>query len=147
MRDLQVGASHTVSVIVDRTLTVPAVSAAYPGFAEMPEVFATAYMVGFAECAAMGVLAPALEPGEGSVGVEVAFDHTAATPVGLTVTAVATVTAVEPRLVTFHVELSDDAGPIGRGTHKRAIIDRARFDARAAAKRAQYLPDLPAAQG
>lgn len=132
------GASHTERVLVGRSLTVPEVSDEYPGFADMPEVFATAYMVGFAECAAMGVLAPYLDADEGSVGVEVCFDHTAATPVGLTVTAVATVTAVEGRVVSFEVELSDDAGPIGRGTHKRAIIDRAKFDARVAAKREQY---------
>lgn len=135
---LEAGAAHTVSVVVDDALTVPGVSANFPGFAEMPRVFATAYMVGFAECAAMGVLAPFLDEGEGSVGVEVRFDHTAATPVGLKVTAVATVTAVEGRVVSFHVELSDDAGPIGRGTHKRAIIDRAKFDARVAQKAADF---------
>ena len=140
MKPLEVGASHRLTVEVDRSLTVPAVSPKFPGFAAMPEVFATAYLVGFAECAAMGALAPALEPGEGSVGVEICVDHTAATPVGLTVTAVATVTAVEPALVTFHVELSDEAGPIGAGTHKRAVIDRDRFDARVAKKRALYEP-------
>lgn len=134
---LVVGASHRVSVVVDDSLTVPGVSAAFPGFAEMPRVFATAYLVGFAECAAMGVLAPFLDAGEGSVGIDVAVDHTAATPVGMTVTAVATVTSVEPRVVGFEVALFDDAGPIGRGTHRRAIIDRATFDARVAAKAEQ----------
>ena len=137
---LQPGASHRVSVVVDDALTVPGVSSAFPGFADMPRVFATAYLVGFAECAAMGVLAPFLDAGEGSVGIDVAFDHTAATPVGLTVTAVATATAVEPRVVSFEVELSDEQGPIGRGTHRRAIIDRAKFDARVAAKAAEYGP-------
>lgn len=140
MKPLEVGARHTVSVQVDDSLTVPAVSAKYPGFADMPRVFATAYMVGFAECAAMGVLAKVLEPHESSVGVDVAFEHTAATPTGLTVTATATVTEVQPRLVSFHVELVDDAGSIGSGEHKRAIIDRAKFDARVAAKRAEFEP-------
>lgn len=135
---LAIGARHAVSVVVDDSLTVPGVSSEFPGFADMPRVFATAYLVGFAECAAMGVLAGFLDEGEGSVGVDVCFDHTAATPVGLTVTAVATVTAVEGRKVFFDVELSDDAGPIGAGTHCRAIIDRAKFDARVDAKRQQY---------
>ena len=135
---LAAGASHRVSVVVDDSLTVPGVSAAFPGFAEMPRVFATAYLVGFAECAAMGVLAPFLDAGEGSVGIDIAVDHTAATPVGMTVTAVATATSVEPRVVGFEVGLFDDAGPIGRGTHRRAIIDRAKFDARVAAKAEQY---------
>jgi fluoroacetyl-CoA thioesterase len=69
------------------------------------------------------------------------------------VTAVASVTAVEGRTVSFAVELSDDAGPIGRGTHRRAIIDRAKFDARVAAKAALCVlpqldwPDRPRPQG
>lgn len=100
----------------------------------MPPVFATAYLVGFAECAAMAALHPYLDEHESSVGVDVRVDHTAATPVGTTVIAEATVTSVEGRIVTFEVVLRDDAEQIGRGTHQRAIIDRARFDARVAAK-------------
>ncbi|SDB79850.1 fluoroacetyl-CoA thioesterase [Raineyella antarctica] len=131
------GQTATVSVEVDDSLTVPAVSAKYPGFAEMPRVFATAYMVGLAECAAMGALADFLEPNESSVGTDVRFDHTAATPVGMTVTATAEVTGVEGRMVSFHVVLRDDDGQIGEGTHQRAIIDKARFEARVAAKAAR----------
>lgn len=131
---LTVGATASVSVVVDDTLTVPAVSAKFPRFDTMPRVFATAYLVGFAECAAMAVLHPFLDDGESSVGVKVDFDHTAATPVGLTVTAQATVTAVEGRLLTFDVVLRDDLDEIGRGTHRRAVIDRAKFDARVAKK-------------
>lgn len=129
------GVTASVSVVVDDSLTVPAVSDAYPGFADMPRVFATAYMVGFAECAAMAALADHLDEGEGSVGVRVDVEHTAATPVGLTVTATATVTAVEGRVVSFHVLLRDDVEQIGEGTHQRALINRAKFDARVAAKR------------
>jgi fluoroacetyl-CoA thioesterase len=131
---LTVGATASVSVVVDDTLTVPAVSAKFPRFDTMPHVFATAYLVGFAECAAMAVLHPFLDDGESSVGVKVDFDHTAATPVGLTVTAQATVTAVEGRLLSFDVVLRDELDEIGRGTHRRAVIDRAKFDARVAKK-------------
>ncbi|MEA5153912.1 thioesterase family protein [Raineyella sp.] len=128
------GQTHTVSVRVDDSLTVPAVSAKFPGFAEMPRVFATAYMVGFAECAAMGALADYLEPHESSVGIDVRFDHTAATPVGMTVTATAEVTAVEGRVVSFRVVLRDDLEQIGEGTHQRAVIHRDKFLARLAGK-------------
>ncbi len=136
---LEVGATASVSVVVDDALTVPAVSDAYPGFADMPRVFATAYMVGFAECAAMAVLHPHLDEGESSVGVDVRFDHTAATPVGLTVTADAEVTAVNGRLVSFTVVLRDEVDVIGSGTHVRAVIDRAKFDARVETKRRSVL--------
>jgi len=128
------GATASVSVVVDDSLTVPGVSDRFPRFDTMPRVFATAYLVGFAECAAMAVLHPFLDEDESSVGVKVDFEHTAATPVGLTVTADATVTAVEGRLVTFEVVLRDDVDEIGRGLHRRAVIDRAKFDARVAKK-------------
>lgn len=128
------GATASVSVVVDDSLTVPGVSDRFPRFDTMPRVFATAYLVGFAECAAMAVLHPYLDEDESSVGVKVDFEHTAATPVGLTVTAEATVTAVEGRLVTFEVVLRDDVDEIGRGLHRRAVIDRAKFDARVAKK-------------
>lgn len=136
MQQVEVGHSATVAVEVDDSLTVPAVSASFPGFAEMPRVFATAYLVGFAECAAMAALHPFLEDRESSVGVDVRVDHTAATPVGMTVTATATITGVEGRMVSFDVVLRDDAEQIGSGTHVRAVIDKDRFAARVAKKAA-----------
>lgn len=134
MRDLPVGTRGSVTITVDDALTVPAVSGQYPRFDSMPDVFATAFMVGLAECAAMDALHPALDEGESSVGIEVSFDHTAATPVGLRVTADAEVTAVEGRVVTFSVVLADEVEQIGQGTHRRAVINRAKFDARVASK-------------
>lgn len=134
MREVAFGNSATVTVEVDDSLTVPAVSSKFPGFAGMPRVFATAYLVGFAECAAMAALHPFLDDNESSVGVDVRVDHTAATPVGMTVTAEATITAVEGRLVHFDVVLRDDAERIGSGTHIRAVIDKDKFAARVARK-------------
>jgi len=134
---LEVGARAEVRVVVDDALTVPGVSDKFPGFDTMPRVFATAYMVGFAECAAMAVLHPFLDATESSVGIDVRFEHTAATPVGMTVTAEAQVTSVEGRVIGFRVVLRDDVEQIGSGTHQRAVIDRAKFDARVATKAAQ----------
>lgn len=136
--NLAEGCTHTVSVSVSRELTVPGLPGEFPGFADMPEVFATGMMVAFAECAAMGALAAYLEEDEGSVGIDVSFDHTAPTPVGCTVTATATVTAVTPRVVSFSIELADDAGPIAHGTHRRAIIRRSRFETTIAQKRSDF---------
>ena len=133
---LTVGAKASISVVVDDSLTVPAVSAQFPRFDTMPRVFATAFMVGFAECAAMAVLHPYLDEGESSVGVDVRFDHTAATPVGMTVTAEAEVTSIEGRVISFNVVLRDDVDQIGSGTHQRAVINQAKFEARVAQKAA-----------
>lgn len=137
MRDLAIGRRGRVAITVDESLTVPAVSSQYPRFEDMPPVFATAYMVGLAECAAMDALHPVLEHGESSVGIEVSFEHTAATPIGLTVVAEAEVTAVEGRIVTFEVTLHDSLEPIGKGTHRRAVILRDKFDERILRKAAQ----------
>ncbi|MEE1051304.1 MAG: hypothetical protein UIB39_04330 [Lachnospiraceae bacterium] len=39
------------------------------------------------------------------------------------------------RLLTFQVRAYDGAGLIGEGSHQRAVVDKARFEAKAAAKR------------
>ena len=136
MKDTLVpGLTASVQVEVDDSLTVPQVSSKYPGFAEMPSVFATGYMVAFAECAAMAVIADHLDDGESSVGIHVDISHTAATAVGMTVTAQAELIEANGRFLTFRVALHDDAGPIGEGTHQRAVIVREKFDA-SVAKRA-----------
>lgn len=140
MKDtLTTGLTADVSVRVDESLTVPAVSDSYPGFADMPRAFATAFMVGFAESTAMAVIADHLEEGESSVGVEVAFDHTAATPVGLTVTAHAELVEIDGRLLTFEITLRDNLDQIGQGTHRRALIDREKFDANLTDKQSRAL--------
>ncbi|HHT13463.1 MAG TPA: thioesterase family protein [Propionibacterium sp.] len=123
------GITGTLSITVDDSLTVPSVSEQYPRFDAMPRVFATGYMVAFAECTSMEAMAPHMDDGEDSVGVGVDFTHTAPTPVGFTVTADAELVEVDGRFLTFTVTLRDDAGVIGEGTHRRAVIDRAKFDA------------------
>jgi predicted thioesterase len=87
-----------------------------------PPVFATSRMVGLMEVAAAGILRPHLGPGEASVGVSVEATHTAATPPGATVTATAKFVGKEGKLFLFEVSASDDAGDVGRGSHKRAIV-------------------------
>jgi fluoroacetyl-CoA thioesterase len=45
--DLRPGLRHTPAITVREALTVPAVSVAFASCADMPPVFATAFMVGF----------------------------------------------------------------------------------------------------
>jgi fluoroacetyl-CoA thioesterase len=56
--------------------------------------------------------------------------HEAATPAGFEVTAKATLVAVEGRRLRFEVEAHDGVDLIARGTHARAVILRAKFDAK-----------------
>lgn len=97
-----------------------------------PPVFATSRMVGLMEVAAARILAPHLGPGEASVGVSVDVAHTAATPPGAGVTAAAKFVGKEGKLFVFEVSASDDAGEVGRGTHKRATVSVERLLAGAA---------------
>jgi len=60
--------------------------------------------------------------------------HSAATPLGATVTATATVTNVGGRKVEFAVTASDGTGEIGNGTHVRFIVDEAKFMAKVSEK-------------
>ena len=79
------------------------------------------------EGAACEAIAEGLDEGETSVGIELNIAHTAATPVGMEVRAEAEVTAVDGKILTFTVRAYDEAGEIGSGTHKRAVINAQRF--------------------
>lgn len=97
-----------------------------------PPVFATSRMVALMEVAAARVLGPHLAEGDLSVGVSVEVVHTAATPPGATVTATAKFLGKDGKLFLFEVSATDDAGEIGRGTHKRAVVAAERLVAGAA---------------
>jgi predicted thioesterase len=92
-----------------------------------PEVFATARMIALMEVAAARAMQPLLGEGQLSVGVTIHVRHTAATPVGSGVRAMATWLRTEGRLLHFRVEAFDEAGSIGVGEHARAIVDTARL--------------------
>lgn len=90
-------------------------------------VYATPCMVALMEGAACEAIAEALPEEKTSVGTYLDINHISATPVGLEVWAEAEVTAVEGSMITFQVTAYDEAGKIGEGTHKRAVIHTQRF--------------------
>lgn len=90
-------------------------------------VYATPCMVALMEGAACEAIAAEIPEGKTSVGIELNIRHISATPVGMDVYAVAEVTAVDGNTVIFTVEAYDEAGKIGEGTHKRAIITSQKF--------------------
>ena len=118
---LQPGLTHSRSLIVEPSITVPALPALLGAFTDMPPVLATA---------CMEALAPHLAPGQKTVGIHVDLSHVAATPVGMRVTAEVELVAVEGRKLRFKVECRDEQEIIGAGFHERAIIEEARFRAR-----------------
>ncbi len=100
-----------------------------------PPVFATSRMVALMELAAARVLRPLLQEGQLSVGTSLSVRHTAATPIGGRVRAVATFLGRDGRTFRFRVEAFDEGGPIGEGEHSRAIVATLRLLSGAARRR------------
>lgn len=119
--EITVGMKGTVSTMVEREDT------AYEVGSGSLLVYATPCMVALMEGAACEAINDALPEGKTSVGTALDISHLSATPVGLEVRAEAEVTAVEGSVITFQVTAYDEAGKIGEGIHKRAVITTQRF--------------------
>jgi len=91
------------------------------------DVFATPMMVALMEMAALRLVQPHLAEGETTVGTIVNVKHTAATPLGMSVRAVARLDAVDGRRLVFTVEAYDDREKIGEGTHERFVVQLQKF--------------------
>ncbi len=90
-------------------------------------VFATPALVGLMEGASINAVDRLLPAGFCTVGISISTTHTAATPVGMTVTARAELTEVHGRRLVFKVEGFDDKEPVGAGTHERYIVQMDKF--------------------
>ncbi|MDH4175190.1 MAG: thioesterase family protein [Betaproteobacteria bacterium] len=93
-------------------------------------VLATPVMINLIEAAALDAVERLLPEGRQSLGTVLNVRHTAATPVGMRVTATAEVTGVEGRTIRFRVEARDEKELIGDGTHERVVVNVAKFDER-----------------
>ena len=90
-------------------------------------VYATPCMIALMEGAACDAIAGALPEGKASVGIALNVTHSSATPVGMDVHAEAVVTAIDKNIITYHITAYDEAGLIGEGEHKRAVITTQKF--------------------
>lgn len=98
------------------------------------DVFSTPSMVLLMEEAAVDALRPYIEEGESTVGSAVNVRHISPTPIGLEVTATATLTEIDGRRLVFQVEAHDGIDKIGEGTHERFLVSVDRFITRAREK-------------
>ena len=141
MKDsLKAGLTHRFQFRVPSSKTVPQLYPESQMFREMPEVFATGYLVGLLEWACIEALRPHLDwPREQSLGTRVDVSHLAATPPGLTVTVDVRLDKVDGRRLSFSIAAHDGVDRITEGTHERVVIDRDRFmeKVRAKAQRAR----------
>lgn len=93
-------------------------------------VLATPVMINLIEAAALDACEAILPDGHQTLGTHLDVSHTAATPVGGLVTAVAEVVAVRGREIDFVVEARDDIDVIGKGRHTRVVVNVEKFEAR-----------------
>jgi fluoroacetyl-CoA thioesterase len=131
---LKPGLTHRFAYKVPENKTVPYTYPEAVEIASMPKVFATGFMIVLMEWTCAQLLAPHLDPGEGSLGVHVDVSHLAATPPGLTATVDVEVAEIVGNRIGFKVRAHDGIDLIGEGRHERFVVDWDKFNARVAAK-------------
>ncbi len=125
------GLTGTAEIVVGPEHTAPFVGSGRIA------VLATPVMINLIEAAALTAVEHLLPSGHQSLGIQLDVTHTAATPIGLRVTATAEVSEVQGRTITFRVAARDEFEPIGGGTHKRIVVSVSRFDERVQRKLAR----------
>lgn len=90
-------------------------------------VLATPRVLALAEQAAVAAIGTEVEPGQTTVGIYADVQHVKATAVGASVTARATVVAVDGRKLSFDFTVTEGEDTVAQGTHRRVVVDRDRF--------------------
>jgi len=128
---LRPGLRGEASLIVGEEHTAPSIGSG------AIHVLATPVMINVIEAAALAAVERLLPEGHQSLGTVLNVRHIAATPVGMRVTATATVQKVDGRTIYFTVEARDERELIGDGTHERVVVNVAKFDQRVQRKLSQ----------
>jgi predicted thioesterase len=124
---LQPGLSTVKRFTIDRDRTI--------GFmGEDGRVYATPRLISDIEHTCRELIVANADPGQDSVGMEVAIKHLAPTLAGSTVEIAVRVTAVDGRKVSFDVSAADELDTVCTGTHMRFVVDVARTKERLKAK-------------
>ena len=95
------------------------------------KVLATPAMIALIEETAWKSVASELEEGCATVGTSLNIKHLSATPVGMKVSCITRLIEVEGRRLMFAVEVSDEKGKVGTGTHERFIVQSDKFQQKA----------------
>jgi len=132
MKDsLRPGLSLVRRLVVDRERTI--------GFmGEEGRVYATPALLRDVEHACRDLILQHADPGEDSVGMEVAVKHLEPTQPDIEVEITVPVTAVDRRKITFDVAVKDEFDPISSGSHTRFVVEVAKTLERLKAKAAKW---------
>ena len=127
---LRPGLSRVGRIVVDRERSI--------GFmGEEGRVYGTPDLVRDIEHTCRDLMLAHADPGEDSVGMEMAIRHTDPTLIGMGVEIAVTITAVDGRKVSFDIAAKDDIEPIAAGTHVRFLVDVEKTHERLKAKAAK----------
>jgi len=110
-------------------------TAAHLGSGDL-QVYGTPAMIALMESAALESVQPYLEPGTTTVGVRLEVEHLAPSPLGMKISCESTLIEIDRRMLTFEVSVFDEKGEIGRGIHKRFVVQRDAFLQKAQARKA-----------
>ena len=102
---------------------------------QLPAVLSTPAMIGMMEIAAAQAVQADLPAGAITVGTRIEVDHLKAVPEGTSVRATARLVEHKGRFMIFEVEASAGEHVIGRGRVYRAIVEPAKFHAKAHARK------------
>jgi len=102
-------------------------------------VYSTPSMVGDVEYATLRLIQEHLDEGESSLGIRIAVDHLAPTPLGEWVEIHLEVRSIEGRKVRVEAEVRDAIEVVGRAEHVRFVIDVKKHAERLKAKAAQFV--------
>ena len=126
---LQPGATRVNRIPIGRERTI--------GFmGEEARVYATPRLVSDIEITCRSLILEHADPGEDSVGMEIALKHLAPSLQGMTVEITVRVVAVDRRKVSFEVSARDELDEISAGTHARFVVNVAKIIERLKAKAA-----------
>lgn len=131
---LHSGMTFTHRYRVPAEKTVPFVYQESKLFQAMPQVFATAFMIGLMEWACMEALQPHMDEGEISLGTNISVSHSAATPPGMEVEVKVSLLEVDGSRTKWAIVAQDEQGLIGEGTHERFSINGEKFESIVAKK-------------
>ena len=88
------------------------------------KILSTPNMVALMEATALELAKAYLAEDQTTVGAEIHCRHLAPTPVGMKVTATARLRSIERRKMWFDIEVNDEKGKCGEGSHLRIMVSQ-----------------------
>ena len=108
--------SYTLTEVVTDEMTAKRIGSAGA------KILSTPNMLALMEGAALTLAREYLDEGMTTVGVEAHVKHLASTPVGMKVSATATLRSIERRKMWFDIVVEDENGKCGEGSHLRIMV-------------------------